>query len=198
MIRPLVRVLVVTATVFAGAVAVLQIGLARPGAAERLAASVVDVLDRTRDRGSVMTIGSLRMSATCARSSRGVVRIRLGDGTGILGMGTHVLETYRFERRRSLAARPAPDLVAAELVLAGSHALYARELIGRLVRRSVSAHETVYAGRPAYTLRLRAARPEVELIVDRKTLRAIGAEYRSRHLTGTSRLLPARRRARGC
>lgn len=194
----MIRALVVLATVFGVALAVLQFGLARPSASEQLAANVVAVLDHTRSSGSVIAIGSRHLSATCARTARGRVDVRLGDGTTIVAMGTHVLATHRLDSRRSLAVRAAPDLAAAELVLAGSHALYARELIGRLVRRAVSTRETVFAGRPAYALRLRASRPSVELMVDRKTLRAVGAVYRSQYVTGTSRLLPAHRRHEGC
>jgi hypothetical protein len=197
-IRQLVRGLAVTATVFASVVAVLQIGLARPSAAERLAVSVVTELDRARDRGSVMTIGSRQLSAVCTRISRGIVRVRLGDGTEIVAMGTHVLETYRLGGRRALALRLAPDLAAAELVLAGSHALYARELIGQLTRRAVSTRVTAYEGRPAYALLLRARRPTVELVVDRMTLRPLAAVYRSHDLTASSRLLVAPRRSKGC
>jgi hypothetical protein len=193
-----IRALVVVGTVFAAALAVLQFGLARPSASERLNARIVAVLDHTRSRGSVIAIGSRRLTAVCSRSLRGTVHVRLGDGTAIVAMGTHVLETHRLGARRSLTARPAPDLAAAELVLAGSHALYARELIGRLVRRSAAARETVFDGRPAYAVRLRASRPSVELIVDRKTLHALGAVYRSQYVRGTSRLLPAHGRHEGC
>jgi hypothetical protein len=196
--RPLARALVAGAAVFAAVLVVLQVGLARPTAAERIAARAVSILDHTRERGSVIEIGTRRVTSTCTVTRTGAARIQLDDGTVIVAKGTRVLETYRLGERRTLALHAAADLPAAELVLSGSHALYARELVDRLAQRAVSPRPVEYRGRPAYALRLRSRPPAVELILDRRTLRPLAAEYRSADLRATSRLIAARRREHGC
>jgi hypothetical protein len=100
---------------------------------------------------------------------------------------------------RELASLAAPDLASAELELAGSHHVYARELGGHLQRGSVPVEAARYRGRPAYRVVLHERSPRVELIVDGRTLRPLAARYRSSHLVGSSTLVAApRRSADGC
>lgn len=197
MIRPLVRGIVGIGLVLGVSFAVLQFGLARPGASDRLAARVVRVLDVTRGRGALVTLGSARLRASCRRITPGTIRIHVG-GTEIVASGPHILRLRPLAGERSLAAHRAPELTAAELVLVGSHALFARQLGGLLQRRSVGVVPTRFDGRPAYVVRLRPARPRVTIVVDARTLRPLAAAYRSASVSGSSRLIGGGGRLKGC
>lgn len=192
----LIRGLLGIGVTAAAALGFLQLGLGRPAASDETAARLVHVLDTTRGSGAVIDFGSSSAVATCTRSGPGAIRVRVA-GTELIAAGPHVLETRSFDRLRELAVRPIPDLAAAELNLAGSHALYARQLGGLLQRRSVVLTPARFDGRAAYGIVLRASRPRVSIVVDRKTLEPVAAAYRSDDLTATSRLLPGRI-ARGC
>jgi hypothetical protein len=91
--------------------------------------------------------------------------------------------------KRTLASLPAAEFPAAAADLGGSHFLYVVELAGSIVRgRDVVTGTTIVDGRALYRIRLGRARPLVELLVDRETLRPVIAHYRSQRLEGWSRL----------
>ena len=192
-------------TVFAASFGVLELGLRSPSAAERLALRVLALLERTQGHGAILRIDGLRLLASC-RSYSGRDLVVLTDGTRFLVVGTHVLQIRSrreplseevSDRRRPFSLRGRAGLVPVEADLAGSHALYARELAGRLEEGDVSARPALLDGRRVYELRLTRRRPVLELMLDRATLRPLAAVYRSSLRTGTSWFLVPRR-GRGC
>jgi hypothetical protein len=185
--------------VFAAALAALQLGLGRPSASDRLGARIVAALDHTRGRGAEITIGGSRLHAECRRTPRAGTRVRIGGSTEIVAVGAHVVARRWLGSGRTLSSLRAPDLPSAELELAGSHDVYARELGGRLQRGSVPVAAERYRGRPAYRVLLHPGNPLVELVVDARSLRPVAARYRSGDLTASSTLVAARHGSvRGC
>lgn len=187
MTRILVRALLGTAVAFAAAFGFLRFGLARPSSGDRVAARVIAVLDRTRGKRAEITFGSgepIAVRCTGRRHAVSVVQTAAGE---IVASGVHVV-VVRELAARVVEALKVPDLAAAELDLAGSHAVYARELGFRLERESMVVRHARYAGRAAYVIVLRPARPRVEIVVSARTLRPVAARYRSTDLVARSKL----------
>jgi hypothetical protein len=185
--RILVRALLGTAVAFAATFGLLQIGLARPGSGDRVAARVVAVLDKTYGKRAEITLGSgepIAVHCTRLRHAVSVVRTAAGE---IVASGVHIV-VVRELATRVVEALKVPDLAAAELDVAGSHAVYARELGSRLERKSMIVRHARYARRAAYLIVLRPARPRVEIVVSARTLRPVAATYRSADLVARSKL----------
>jgi hypothetical protein len=183
----MLRALLGTAAAFAAAFGFLQIGLARPSSGDRIAARVVAVLEQTHGKRAEITFGSGEpIAVSCTRRHRAgsVVQTAAGE---IVASGVRIV-VARESAARLIEALKVPDLAAAELDLAGSHAVYARELGSRLERKSIVVRHARYAGRGAYVIVLRPARPRVEIVVSAQTLRPLAARYRSADLVATSKL----------
>jgi hypothetical protein len=179
-VKALLVAAAIAAAVFGISVGVLEGGLVTPTSAERLALRELDALGKTWSRGALIRTGSVNDVVSCRRLSSGTFAVRV-EGRELRVSDVHV------------RARPAatPEDVGAA-VLTGVHRLYSRLLTVRLANRDVDVRRLSFAGHPAYALRLSRGRPEAELVIDRRTLAPLGAIYRSRALTGSSRFLPGR------
>jgi hypothetical protein len=177
------------------------VGMKRPSADDRLVADALRVLDSTRGAGAVMTVDGRRLVARCKSVRVGNSVVGLDDGTTLLVWRTHVARRGTSDERELLATEPT-DLASAEANLAGIHDLYSRELTATLLGGHVVVRATRLASRPVYALRLGDGSPLVELLVDRGSLRPVGARYVSRTSSGSSELVPAiplrRSRPTGC
>jgi hypothetical protein len=184
--RALVRVVLTTAAIGAGAVALLAVGLPGHRTGDRLAVAILRRLDTTRIGSAALRINGVLVRASCSRIGHGVSAISLANGGRLLVRRTRILS----------AAGPDPRLAvaelrrrAAEVDLAGTQTIYTDELISRLIRgERVIEGAGVFDGRPVYDLRLGNARPEVELLVDRRTLLPVAARFDSLRIDGLSRL----------
>jgi hypothetical protein len=194
-------VLTLTAALGAAAYGLLEVGMKRASAHDRLVADALRVLDDTRGAGAVMNVDGRKLVAHCTAARVGRAVVALDDGTRLLLWRTHVSRLGTSRERELLSPLP-PDLAAAEANLAGSHDLYSRELTATLLAGRSAVRATRFASRPTYALRLGDGSPLVELFVERTTLRPVGARYVSRTSSGTSELVPAiplrRTRATGC
>ena len=187
MTRILVRALLGTAVAFVAAFGFLQFGLARPSSGDRFAARMVAVLAKTHGKRAEITFGSgepIAVHCTGRRHAVSAVQTAAGE---IVASGVHIV-VVRESAARVVEALKVPDLAAAELDLAGSHAVYTRELGSTLERKSIIVRQGRYAGRAAYVIVLRPARPRVEIVVSAQTLRPLAARYRSADLVATSKL----------
>jgi hypothetical protein len=185
--RVILKTLLGSAVAFAAAFGFLQIGLARPSSGDRIAARVVAVLEKTYGKRAEITLGSAEpIAVRCTRRYRAVSVVQTAAGE-VVASGVHII-VVRELAERVIEALKVPDLASAELDLAGSHAVYVRELGSRLERKSMIVRHTRYAGRAAYVIVLRPARPRVELVVSAKTLQPVAASYRSADLVATSKL----------
>jgi hypothetical protein len=191
-----------TVALVGGAYGMLAAGMKRATPQDRLAADALKVLDATRGSGAVIDVDGRRLVASCKALRVGSSIVDLDDGTRLLVARTRVARLRPVASARELLAPDPPDLVAAEANLAGSHDFYSRALTATLFGGRVIVRPTRFADRLAYALRLGDGRPLVELIVDRGSLRPLGARYVSRTSSGTSRLFtePSLRRYRptGC
>ena len=181
-----------------------------PTHGERLGVDVVRSLQSSRGRGAVIHLGRTVLVASCRPLSGSRRAISLSNGERLLLAGTRLRETAsprrssarRLAGRRAAAHASSPallELAAMKAGLAGSYAFYSAALKTRLMRgKEVFAGRTTFRGVPAFRIRLGADRPQVELVVDRRTLSPLAVTYRSRRASGWSRLLPAPPGARGC
>ena len=170
-----------------------------PSEDERLAVRVLEVLARSGGGGAVLHVGGRAVVASCRRLPGRKRLVMLGDGERLVLQGTQV-RSHTMGARAVARARPrhAAELLAVKADLAGSHSLYATALRARLARGgAILGGLASFRGVPAYRIRLGADRPQVELLVARRTLAPLAARYRSRRVTAWSRLLPARGRP-GC
>lgn len=173
---------VIACAVFGAAFGVLEGVLASPSQAERLGLRAQKEIGSGSFRGAMLHVGDRTIAVSCRRVSAGTVAVRPAGGSELLVSGAHV------------RARPPATLTPAavgQAVLGGVRSLYARLLTVRLANRDVELRPLVFAGRPAYAIRLTSGRPATELLVDRGTLAPVGALYRSRAISGSSRFLPA-------
>jgi hypothetical protein len=172
--------------------------LPAPSRGDRIAVRVLARLQVTRGRGATLEVEGKTQRLTCRRLGGGRHLLALGDGTQLVLAGTHVHETREPLRLRMLASlRRDPALTAAEADLSGSHALYATQLAGQLAHgRAALVGSTVVGGRPAYRLRLTRGRPQLELLVSRRSLTPLVAVYRSAAVDGWSVLGPSTTRYR--
>lgn len=173
-----------------GALALLSVGLHRATASDRFAVGVLDRLDGSSGVGASVDVAGRSLDVACAPTGGRRSAISLGNGTQLVIAGTHVVRTRVGAARVVLGTEP-PDLMAAEADLAGSHDLYERELAGTIFAGPVILRPLRFDSRAAYAVRLGDGRPLVELIVDARTLRPLGARYQSESVAGTSRLLTA-------
>jgi hypothetical protein len=163
--------------------------LPHPTRADRIAVRALNVLDREHGAGAVISLDGQRVIAACRRLPSRHSLVTLSDGVRLVLRGTDVGVLDAGPRFVASRAPLASAIVSAEADLAGSHTLYAKELIGRLVhRRPVLVGLTRFDGVAAYRLRLGRDRPRVELLVARRSLRPLAASYQSRWVSGTSRL----------
>ncbi|HST24576.1 MAG TPA: hypothetical protein VLJ76_01145 [Gaiellaceae bacterium] len=174
---------------FAAACGLLDLGVHPPSAAERLGLRELRVLEHSRDGGAVMDVSGRRVLASCRRS-RGHDLVRLSSGVTLVVTGVHVYEAP--SERRVLSVVHRRTLVAVQADLAGSHALWIRELESRLELGDLSAHPVLFDGRRVEEVVLRARRPFLGLVVDPKTLRPLGAIYDSPSTDASSRILDSR------
>ncbi len=200
-LRRTIAVAALTTALGAGAYAVLDLGMQRASRADELVGRALRALDETRSIGAVMRVDGRTLVASCRSVHVDRSVVNLDDGTRLLIARTRV-SRLRTDRQRELLAPEPVDLAAAEANLSGSHDLYSRELTATLFAGRVEVARTRFAARAAYALRLGDGRPLVELMVDRVTLRPLGARYVSRTSSGTSRIVPEpaprRHRPTGC
>jgi hypothetical protein len=177
-----IRAAAVVCAVAVGGFVVMR-SLPQPTHADRVGVGVLRVLETHRGGGSRMHIGGRSLVARCRDLAGGRSLISLSDGTRFVLRGARV----RRWRASPLASDvTAPGVLrAAEADLAGSYRLYAHELTAQLERG-----ERVGVARDgeAYALALDSSLPRAELVVNRETLRPVGARFRSRTLTAHASL----------
>lgn len=194
-----------TVGVFGASFGVLELGLQSPSAGERTAVRVLAELRRTRGVHAVLEVNGRRLLSTC-QSDRGRDLLQLSDGTRLLVVGVHAYRTLpsRGSLIGAVSDRPALSvarfrarLVGAQAAVAGSHAFWERVLAARLEQANVVVRTVRFGSNSGYELTL-SANPQLELIVDRVTLRPLAAVYRSRAVDASSRLVASGRTVDGC
>lgn len=186
---------VIRAGLLLGAIAaasfgLLLVALPQPSHGDRVAIGVLDRLQQTRFRGGVLRLGGRTLPVWCTRHHRSTSVLELATGERLRVRNQHVVVVRDPARELASDTRAAVDpLPAAVADLAGTQALYVSELVGRLLAgKSAYAGTGVVDGRPVYLIRL-GDRPSVELLVDRRTGKPVGARFDSSRAHGTSRLL---------
>jgi hypothetical protein len=173
----------------------LLVALPGPQQGDRLAVAVVHRLLGTRIGGAVLHLNGSVLYARCRPLHHGTAVVAISNGDRLRIRRTRFVAVPARHVSRSLqqllpvsAATQARR--AAEVDLAGPHVLYLAELVGRLMRgdRVIRGTGTL-AGRPVYRVQLGNAKPRVELLVDRRTLKAVGVSFSSAHIHGLSRLV---------
>jgi hypothetical protein len=162
-----------------GAGFVLETLLPRPGFGDRLAVSLIRMLDREKVARSVVVLGDARFAATCRQISRADALVAVGrrdlvrvSGTHVVAVGTRLVELH----------------VVSLADLAGCPRLIAAELARRLrAPQAIVAAPTIFNGVPAYRLTL-ARRPHVVLLVTRKARRPFALVFTGERLRGWSEL----------
>ena len=167
--------------------------LPAPSAGDRLAVRVLERLDAARGTGGTMELAGRVVRVRCRRLPSHATLLDVG-GDRLELIGTHV-SVVRAPRARTLAAATrGAATAAAEADLSGSYLLYRSELAGVLERPgAVLLGRTRVGGRQAERIRLTGAPPDVELLVDAATLRPLAVRFRSRRLSGWTRLGPPAR-----
>jgi hypothetical protein len=192
--RAIMRAILTTAAIAAGAFALIATELPGPHRGDKLAIAILRRLDTTRIGSAVVRINGVLVRATCSRLGHGVSAISLGNGGRLLVRRTRILSTAGSDPRLAVAVLRRR---AAEADLVGTRTIYADELIGRLIHGDrVIEGSGVFGGHAVYSLRLGNARPGVELLVDRRTLLPVGARFDSPQIDGLSRLHTST--TRGC
>jgi len=191
--RDLVRGARIGAAALAGTCAVagsayaLVSTLPAPQPDDRLGVRILDRLEHSRGTGAVVDLGGRRVHVRCRKLPPYRRLLTYADGTRLALSGTHVHRLPSPGRQLETARSRYPDLIAAQADLAGSYSLYSILLAQRLAHgRTIVAGLTRVRGLPAYRIHLGQDRPEVQLIVDRRTLRPLAATYRSATLSGRS------------
>jgi hypothetical protein len=194
----LVKAAVAAVAVGGSALGLLLVGLPSPLRGDKLSVAVVHRLLGTRIQGAVIQLNGSVLHATCRPHRRGVSTIALSNGDRLTLKRTRfVVPPARLAGRALQYLQPVPAGIlarqSAEADLAGTHQLYLQELIGRLLRGDQVVEGTAtFAGRPVYRIQLGNAKPRIELLVDRRTLKPVGARFRSAQLNGSSRFRTGR------
>ena len=171
----------------AGGAYALVSTLPAPRPDDRLGVRILDRLEHARGTGAVVDLAGRRVHVRCRKLPPYRRLLSYADGTRLALSGTHVHRLPSSGRQLESARARYPDLIAAQADLAGSYSLYSILLAQRLAhRRPIVAGLTRERGLPAYRIHLGRDRPEVQLIVDRRTLRPLAATYRSATLSGRS------------
>lgn len=197
----LARTTVAAGAVGAGSLGLLLVGLPGPQHGDKLAVAVVHRLLGTRIAGAEVHLNGSVLHARCRPLHHGVAVVTISNGDRLRIRRTRFVVEAPPLGSRSLqqllpSSAAAQARRAAEVDLAGPHVLYLQELIGRLIRGDRVIQGTgTFAGRPVYRVRLGNAKPRVELLVDRRTLKAVGVSFSSARLHGLSRLVTG---AGGC
>lgn len=158
--------------------------LPQPTHGDRTAVRLLRLLETTHGADSQMSVAGRTLAAHCVKISPRRNRVTLSDGSSFVLAGSHI-HAWREPSRLLAATVTEPLLRAAEADLAGSYALYAQELTAELGKGNhVLGRATTFAGRATYEMRLSARRPRAALLVDRKTLRPVGAVFESSRLKG--------------
>jgi len=161
--------------------------LPAPQPDDRLGVRILDRLEHSRGTGAVVDLGGRRVHVRCRKLPPYRRLLTYADGTRLALSGTHVHRLPSSGRQLETARSRYPDLLAAQADLAGSYSLYSILLAQRLAHgRAIVAGLARVRGLPAYRIHLGQDRPEVQLIVDRRTLRPLAATYRSATLSGRS------------
>ena len=167
----------------------LVTALPQPTKDDRIAVRLLRYLEHTHGRGSRIWIDGRTLASRCTALSPRRKLITLSDGGRFVLRGSRIRVWYPGES--SLAtARPESGLTRAALAdLAGSYALYAVELSRPLANGDDVIAADATGGTQTYQFIL-ARRPQVELIVDRTSLRPLAARFRSATASGHATLLP--------
>jgi hypothetical protein len=199
-VRAALRIVATAGLPAAAGLALLLLAVPRAPAHDRLAARILGRVQQTPLRGAVLRLEGAKLHASCRR--RGYTGlVALDNGTRLAVRGTHVAVRppsapigERALAAERLVAPGGPETPAALADLAGTRALYAKELIGRLATGApVVEGVSTFRGARAYVVRLGGDRPRVVLYVSVGSLRPLGARYESARLAGTSRLLAGER-----
>ena len=175
-----------TCAVAGGAYALVST-LPAPQPDDRLGVRILDRLEHARGTGAVVDLGGRRVRVRCRKLPPYRRLLTYADGTRLALSGTRVRRLPSAGRQLETARARYPDLIAAQADLAGSYSLYSILLAQRLAHgRPIVAGLTRVRGLRAYRIHLGRDRPEVQLIVDRRTLRPLAATYSSATLSGRS------------
>ena len=171
----------------AGGAYALVSTLPAPQPDDRLGVRILDRLEHARGTGAVVDLGGRRVHVRCRKLPPYRRLLTYADGTRLALSGTRVRRLPSAGRQLETARARYPDLIAAQADLAGSYSLYSILLAQRLAHgRPIVAGLTRVRGQGAYRIHLGRDRPEVQLIVDRRTLRPLAATYSSATLSGRS------------
>jgi hypothetical protein len=190
----------------AAAIAAVSFGLVsllpQPTRGERLGVRALGALQQRHGVGALMSIEGEPLVAGCRRLPPWRHLVTISDGSRLVLSSTRVERADEGGRMLADARSPrAAQVISAEADLAGSFALYAKELIGRLQHgRPVVVGAGRFLGQPVYRLRLGRDRPRVELLVSRRSFAPVAARYTGRWVVGMSLLRPSvpATSARGC
>jgi hypothetical protein len=190
-VLPVFAAALAAAAVLAGSFGLVS-ALPQPTRYDRIAVDALRVLEQARGRGSRISIDGHRLLARCTSLSPRRKLIELSDGAQFVLRGSRI-RAWSATTRRPKTMRPdSPAARAAIADLAGSYALYARELSATLERGEAAV---VDAG-GTYVIVL-ARRPSVELAVDRASLRPLRVRFRAAGLAAHAVLLRPVARAGG-
>jgi hypothetical protein len=193
-LRSILLAVLCLAALFGASVGVLELGLRPLSAANQLGLRELQVLRHSRDAGAVLDVGGRRLLASCRRF-RGRDLVTLSDGTQLVMVGVHVFPGSSAPvanlagLQELLAVHRGDPLIAVRADLVGSHALWIRELTSRIELGGLAVHPVLFDGRRAEELVLTPRRPFLALIVERSTLRPLGAIYDSRSTDASSRIV---------
>jgi hypothetical protein len=182
---------------------ILDLGLPKPAATDRLGARILATLERLHGAGGRGRLNNSAFAARCHRLLGGRSIIELADGERVLLHVDHVrLLAHGPSAGRSAIGpafrAPGRQVLVADAELAGSMRLYGIELTDRLLAGRLSISPVARRGHePAYWVTL-SREPRVQLLVRHDSLVPVEVLVRSPLANGRSRLEISRSGRRGC